>query len=125
MTLRQKTCVPCERGAPALTVVAEDELLRELSQWNLDRSGVHRLVKRFSFSTFMEAVGFMNSVAILAEDENHHPSIRVDYRMVTIELTTHAVNGLSENDFIMASKIDGMYTVVRTPQTGVFDSALL
>jgi 4a-hydroxytetrahydrobiopterin dehydratase len=61
----------------------------------------------------------------MAEDEGHHPSMRIDYRKVTIELTTHAVNGLSENDFIMASKIDGIYTVVREPKTGVFESAML
>jgi 4a-hydroxytetrahydrobiopterin dehydratase len=125
MTLRQKTCVPCERGAPPLTEVAEAELLRELSQWDIDRSGVHRLVKRFSFSTFMEAVGFVNSIAIMAEDEGHHPSLRIDYRKVTVELTTHAVKGLSENDFIMAAKIDRIYAVVQEPQTGVFESAML
>ena len=125
MTLHQKSCVPCERGAPSLTEKAEDELFRELSQWELDRSSIHRLARQFSFGTFMEAVGFMNSIAIMAEDEGHHPSMRVDYRKVTIELTTHAVNGLSENDFIMAAKIDRIYAVVREPQTGVFESAML
>jgi 4a-hydroxytetrahydrobiopterin dehydratase len=123
--LRQKGCVPYLRGALAMTEKAEDELFRELSQWELERNATHRLTKQFSFSTFMEAVGFVNSIAILAEDENHHPSMRIDYRKVTIELTTHAVNGLSENDFIMAAKIDRIYAVVREPVTGIFESAML
>ena len=125
MTLHQKSCVPCQRGSPSMTEKTEDELFCELSQWELERSTIHRLTKQFSFSTFMEAIGFVNSIAIVAEDEDHHPSIRVDYRKVTIELTTHAVNGLSENDFIMAAKIDRIYAVVREPQTGVFESAML
>ncbi|MBN1130254.1 MAG: 4a-hydroxytetrahydrobiopterin dehydratase [Chitinispirillaceae bacterium] len=108
MKLQQKSCIPCEKGGTPLTENAENDLLRELSQWELDKSGVHRLTKRFYFGTFMEAVGFVNSVAILAEDEDHHPSIKIDYRTVTIELSTHAVKGLSENDFILASKIDGI-----------------
>jgi 4a-hydroxytetrahydrobiopterin dehydratase len=125
MNLRQKSCTPCEKGGTPLGEKAENDLLREVSAWNIDRSGIHHLSKRFSFGTFKEAVGFVNCLAILAEDEGHHPSISIDYRTVTVELTTHAFKGLSENDFIMAAKIDGMYVVTLEPQTGVFESAML
>jgi 4a-hydroxytetrahydrobiopterin dehydratase len=125
MTLLQKSCVPCQRGSPSLTEKAEDDLFHELSQWELGRKTIHRLTKQFSFSSFMEAVGFVKSVAIMAEDENHHPSMCINYRTVTIELTTHAVKGLSENDFIMAAKIDALYTDVLAPAPGALESAML
>ena len=111
MNLRQKSCKPCEKGGRPLDETAEDGLLQELSAWNIERSGVHYLIKRFSFGTFKEAVGFVNNLAFLAESEGHHPSIRIDYRTVSIELTTHAYKGLSENDFILAAKIDNIYSI--------------
>ena len=121
--LRRKSCTPCEKGGTSLEEKIEEELLLELSGWDLDRTGVHRLMKRFSFPGFMEAVGFANSIAILAQDEGHHPSIRIDYRKVIIELTTHAVKGLLENDFIMAAKIDRIFSTSQQP--GVLESAML
>jgi 4a-hydroxytetrahydrobiopterin dehydratase len=125
MNLRQKSCTPCEKGGTPLGEKTENDLLREVSGWTIDRSGIHYLSKRFSFDTFKEAVGFVNGLAILADDEGHHPSMRIDYRTVTVELTTHAFKGLSENDFIMAAKIDGAFSVVGTPAMGVLESAML
>ncbi|MBN1130267.1 MAG: 4a-hydroxytetrahydrobiopterin dehydratase [Chitinispirillaceae bacterium] len=125
MTFRIKNCVPCKKGEPPISAPAEEKLLREVPSWNLDRSGIHRLFKEFTFSTFVEAVGFANSVAIAANDEEHHPTITIEYRKVVVTLTTPAVQGLSENDFIMAAKIDDLYSVVRLPAYGVYESAML
>ena len=130
MELLKKRCAPCERGAPPLSDSAEDALraLRALSagasSWKIDRMGVHRLIKAYSFSSFPDAVSFVNSVAIIAEREQHHPVIKISYRTVEITCTTHATGGLSENDFILAAKIDEAYSILTKP-AGVFESAML
>ena len=68
----------------------------------------HKLKKKFSFKNFKEAMDFVNAIAEIAEQECHHPDIYIVYNKVDIELYTHAVNGLSESDFIMAAKIDDL-----------------
>lgn len=84
----------------------EDELIRKVSGWILLRDGTHRLRKMFSFKNFKEAMVFVNKIADLSESEGHHPDIKIVYNKVKLDLFTHAVGGLSENDFIMASKIN-------------------
>lgn len=110
MDLSQKHCVPCEGGTPPLTDTEEDKLKQEVPQWILLRSDgqtvVHKLRRQFQFNNFKEAIVFVNKVAALAEEEGHHPDIYIFYNKVQIELFTHAVGGLSENDFIMAVKMD-------------------
>ncbi|MBI2421042.1 MAG: 4a-hydroxytetrahydrobiopterin dehydratase [Candidatus Levybacteria bacterium] len=106
MDLSNKHCVPCEGGDPPLTDSEEDSLLNKISNWNLLRDGEHKLRKQFKFRDFKEAMRFVNEVAEAAEAEGHHPDIYIFYNKVQIDLFTHAVGGLSENDFIMASKID-------------------
>lgn len=69
-------------------------------------NGVHTIEKRFKFKDFAEAMKFVNKAAEIAEEEGHHPDIKISWNRVTLQLTTHAIKGLSENDFIMAAKID-------------------
>ena len=103
MSLIKKKCTPCEAGTPPLEEPIINELLREIPAWTL-KDG--HLFKKFKFRDFTEAMKFINSVAEIAERENHHPDFCVHYNKVEVEIWTHAVNGLSENDFIVAAKID-------------------
>lgn len=107
MNLTEKTCVPCEGGMPPLPADKIAEYLKELEGWDVKEDKL--IARTFSFKTFKEGIDFVNQVANLAEQEQHHPDIHIRYRKVTLELTTHAIKGLSENDFIMASKVDVMY----------------
>lgn len=106
MDLTQKHCVPCEGGTPPLPDQKEDELKTHISQWLLVRDGTHKITRQFKFENFKEAIAFVNKVADLAESEGHHPDIKIVWNKVQLDLFTHAVGGLSENDFIMAAKID-------------------
>ncbi|MBI4163027.1 MAG: 4a-hydroxytetrahydrobiopterin dehydratase [Candidatus Aenigmarchaeota archaeon] len=111
--LAKKKCVPCEgeamdaRGvgthAPPMSDIEAEKLLTELNNWKL-YSG--KLSKEYSFADFNEAIKFVNKVAVIAEAEGHHPDVTISYNKVKIELITHAIGGLSENDFILAAKID-------------------
>jgi len=125
LTLNRKSCTPFKKGTPPLSDSSENELLSQLNSWSLDRIGDHRLVKKFDFDSFLEAIGFVNTLAMIAEEERHHPTIRIDYRTVTIELSTHSMHGLSENDFIMAAKTEGIYSLVTEPAIGILESAML
>jgi 4a-hydroxytetrahydrobiopterin dehydratase len=84
----------------------EDRYIKEVPSWILHREGVHMIKKSFKFKDFKDAIGFVNKVAEIAEDEGHHPNISIFYNRVELELYTHAIKGLFENDFIMAVKID-------------------
>jgi len=104
--LAQRKCVPCEGGAEPLKKEAAAELLKMVEGWELsDTSGIG---KKFKFKNFKEALDFVNSVARLAEEQGHHPDFHIYYNRVELFLTTHAIGGLSENDFIMAARIDGL-----------------
>ncbi|MEK7542306.1 MAG: 4a-hydroxytetrahydrobiopterin dehydratase [Patescibacteria group bacterium] len=99
-----RKCVPCEGGTPPLEADKVQEYLKEVEGWEVYED---KLIKKtFKFKTFRESIDFVNRVANVAEEEQHHPDIHIRYSRVTFELTTHAIKGLSENDFIMASKID-------------------
>jgi 4a-hydroxytetrahydrobiopterin dehydratase len=104
--LIDKKCVPCEGGVPVLTDGQEDGFTPLIPQWSLSREGVHRITRTWEFGDFVEAMAFVNKVAEVAEEEGHHPNISIYYNKVHIELYTHAIGGLSINDFIVASKID-------------------
>jgi 4a-hydroxytetrahydrobiopterin dehydratase len=77
--------------------------------WRLEANGIHRLRKSYRFSSFREAVGFVDSVADVAEAEGHHPNMCVNYDVVAMEVYTHKIRGLHKNDFILAAKIDDVY----------------
>lgn len=103
--LSTKKCVACEGGMPPLTLEQAQILARQLkSDWVIEEK---KIWKPFVFKNFKEALGFVNRVGELAEDEGHHPDINLhDYKKVVVTLSTHAIGGLSENDFIVARKID-------------------
>ena len=105
MELLRKKCVPCEAETPPLKEEKIKEYLGELkNKWTvLDRKKIRH---EFTFKDFRGAMAFVNRIADVAETEGHHPDLYIFYNKVTIELWTHAVGGLSSNDFIMAAKID-------------------
>jgi 4a-hydroxytetrahydrobiopterin dehydratase len=109
MDLKSKKCVPCEGGAKPLERSRADELMRELKGWEPDESR-RSLHKRLRFRDFAQTMAFVNRVAALAEAEGHHPDLGIHYNVLDVNLSTHAIGGLSENDFILAAKIDGLTT---------------
>lgn len=105
LDLTSKKCVPCEGGVPPFTPEEVEKYKKEInSEWNVLEG--KRLERKYKFKDFKEAMQFVNKVAVIAEEEQHHPDIKIFYSLVTITLWTHAISGLSENDFIMAAKID-------------------
>ena len=106
MDLANKKCVPCEGGTPPLTSSETTEYKKMIdSFWEVIEDG-KKIKRKFKFKDFGQAMVFVNKVADVAEQEQHHPDIKIHYNLVEITLWTHAVMGLSENDFILAAKID-------------------
>ncbi len=105
MDLLKKKCVPCEGGAMPLDMNQAKRYLDEVPGWALSTDG-KKISKEFKFQDFIGAINFVERVADVAEMENHHPDIHVYYNKVVLELWTHASGGLSENDFIVADKVD-------------------
>ena len=106
--LTRKKCVPCEGGVPTLAESEVDALLGNLPGWSKAHEG-RRIRREWKVKHFMAAMDFFNKVAAIAEEEGHHPDLHlVGYRDVTVEIWTHAIGGLSENDFILAAKIDAV-----------------
>jgi len=104
--LVSKKCRPCEGGVEPLGEREVAEQLQQLTGWRLD-GDAKRIRKDWVVENFVAGIDFFNAVARLAEEENHHPDLHLTgYRQVAVELTTHAIGGLSENDFILAAKID-------------------
>ena len=104
--LTQKRCIPCEVGGPSFNRVEAEALMGQVPEWELD-TDAKTISKNFKFKDFARALAFVNNVGALAESEGHHPGIDFGWGRAKISLTTHAIKGLSENDFIMAAKIDG------------------
>lgn len=103
--LANKHCVPCEGGVPALTPAQVKEHLAIVPGWKLTAEG--RLRREWRVKDFLTALDFFQRIGQVAEAEDHHPDLHVvGYRNVAVEIWTHAINGLSENDFILAAKID-------------------
>lgn len=106
--LAAKKCVPCEGGVPKLSVAEAEAQLTAVPEWRLTHEG-SRIRRDWTLKTFRDGIRLLNNVGALAEREQHHPDLHlVGYRQVWIELTTHAIGGLSENDFILAAKIDAV-----------------
>jgi len=105
--LEQKKCEPCEKGTPPLEGEALATLTSELGEgWKV--ADGRRLEKDFAFKNFREALDFTNRVGELAETEGHHPDICLGWGKVGLTLSTHSIGGLSENDFILAAKVDAL-----------------
>ncbi len=107
-SLTQKSCAPCRGGIPPLKGEALKTLWREVADWKVVED--HHLVKSFRFKDFKTALGFLNQVGELSEREWHHPDLALAWGKVDIKIYTHKINGLSENDFILAAKIDHLYS---------------
>jgi 4a-hydroxytetrahydrobiopterin dehydratase len=106
--LTSKHCVPCEGGIPALTPDEIAPLLAQLDGWSVQ--GGTKVTKTYTFPDFVQALAFVNRAGAVAEEEGHHPDLFLTWGKVGVELTTHAIGGLSENDFILASKLDEALT---------------
>ncbi len=108
MELSQKTCTPCQGGIAPLTLSEAEALLPQVPDWRLLDNGI-RLERRFNFKTFAAALAFVNRVGDLAEAEGHHPDIAFGWGYVNVLFYTHKINGLHENDFIMAAKVNQLH----------------
>jgi len=107
--LTGKHCKPCEGGVPPLAPDQVRELLAALPGWKLGADG-KRIRREWRMKDFAAALAFFNDVGPIAESEDHHPDLHLTgYRNVAIEMSTHAVGGLTENDFILAAKIDQIH----------------
>ncbi len=103
-----KKCVPCEGGVPKFSAAEAETHLAALPAWQLTHEGT-RIRRDFTLPDFRSAVKLLNTVAALAEREQHHPDLHLEgYRKAWVEIHTHAIGGLSENDFIVAAKIDAV-----------------
>ena len=105
--LLSKKCVPCEGGVKPFGPEEIKNYIKEVPGWMV--FNFRKLNKEFKFKDFQKAMAFVNKVAALAEEEGHHPDIAISYNKVRLDISTHAIGGLSENDFILAAKIDKLY----------------
>jgi len=101
--LSKQKCVPCEGGTKPMKLQEIEEYLKEVHGWEYKE---HTINKLFLFVDFKEAMEFVEKIAEVAEEEGHHPDIYISYNEVNIVLWTHAIGGISKNDFILAAKID-------------------
>ncbi len=107
MELRQKACIPCQGGIPPLSREAAEEFLRDLPGWELNTAATG-IERTFHFSSYRRVLEFVQRVGDLAEGEGHHPVMTLGWDYCTIRLFTFKINGLHENDFILAAKIDSL-----------------
>lgn len=106
--LRQKKCLPCEGGVAPYTLQQSQAQLKQLDGWRLTHDG-QRIRKDWTVKNFMAGMRFFNECARVAEEDGHHPDLHIEgYRNASVELWTHAIGGLSENDFILAAKLDAL-----------------
>lgn len=105
MELHEKPCTACRGGVPPLTGDEAASLGVNVPEWEL-REGATRLVRRFSFSNFADALAFVDAIGAVAEAEGHHPDVCFGWGYATVTLWTHKIHGLHDNDFIVAAKID-------------------
>jgi len=101
-----KRCIPCDAGTPPISKETAQRYLQEIPSWMLDND---RIAKEFKFRSYLEGLEFAYSLGKTAEEEDHHPDILIKWRRVRVTLTTHAIKGLSENDFIIAAKAEAIY----------------
>lgn len=105
--LVSKKCVACEGGVAPMTKEESHQYMSQVLGWELSAENT-TLIKEYKFKDFKEAMAFVNKVADLAQNEGHHPDIHIFYNRVRLQLSTHAIKGLSENDFILAAKINAI-----------------
>ncbi len=106
--LTNKHCKPCEGGVPPLSEKEARELLKQLDGWELKGN---ILSKTFAFKNYYQTIAFVNAVAWMTHREDHHPDMTVGYSKCRVEYSTHAIGGLSDNDFICAAKVDALFKI--------------
>lgn len=105
--LASKTCIPCRGGVPPLKGADLTNLNKEVAQWTVVNE--HHITRAFKFPDFVQALAFVNRVGEVAEAQGHHPDILLTWGKAEVTMWTHKIDGLTESDFIMAAKIDGLY----------------
>jgi 4a-hydroxytetrahydrobiopterin dehydratase len=105
-SLAEKHCVPCKGEVPALTGEALPPLAAQVPHWTIARE--HQLERVFKFPDFRSALDFVNAIGAVAEAEQHHPDLELGWGRVGVKIFTHQADGLTENDFILAAKIDAL-----------------
>ena len=114
--LYNQQCVPCRGGVPTLTAEEIEALKPQVPDWQVvEREGIPRLERSYSFKNFAQALAFTNRVGELAEGEGHHPAILTEWGNVTLTWWTHKIKGLHANDFIMAARSDRVYQQAQSP----------
>ena len=111
--LLKKKCVPCEGGAIPFDTTEIHKYQKKVDGWDIKKNGdeIFYLDKKFKFKNFLESQNFIDKVGKISENEGHHPDITFGWGYAEIKITTHAIEGLSENDFILAAKIDQLINV--------------
>ena len=105
--LTEKRCIPCEGGVPKLNPSEVAKLLEQLPEWQVNSDNT--IISRdFKFKGYFRTMAFVNAIAWIAQQENHHPDLEVGYNHCKVNYATHAIGGLSENDFICAAKVDAL-----------------
>ncbi len=105
--LTAKRCVPCEGGLAPMDANEARDMLGQLNDWELDESG-KEISRSFTFKNYYRTMAFVNALAWIAHQEDHHPDMQVGYNRVQVRFSTHSIGGLSQNDFICAAKIDAL-----------------
>jgi 4a-hydroxytetrahydrobiopterin dehydratase len=105
--LTEKKCLPCEGGTDPLGPDRVTELLSQVPGWKVDEAG-KKIYRRFEFKGFYKTMAFINAMAWIANQEAHHPDFEAGYNFCLVNFTTHAIDGLSENDFICAAKLNAL-----------------
>ena len=106
--LAGKNCKPCEGDVPPLTQEEARKLMEQLDGWTLHPASID---KTFAFKNYYQTMAFVNAVAWVSHREDHHPDLAVSYNQCRVEYATHAIGGLSENDFICAAKVDALLNI--------------
>ena len=104
--LARRKCAPCEGGVAPMGAEQAQAMLKSLKGWIIDEG---RLVKVYPFTNYYQTMAFVNALAWISHREDHHPDLVVGYNKCRVEYSTHAINGLSENDFICAAKADHLF----------------
>jgi 4a-hydroxytetrahydrobiopterin dehydratase len=104
--LAKGKCRPCEGGTAPYTAQQAKDMLRQLKGWSIEDG---KLVKLYPFANYYQTMAFVNALAWISHREDHHPDLTVGYNKCRVEYSTHAVGGLSENDFICAAKCDALF----------------
>lgn len=106
--LGNKHCVPCEGGMPPLTDAEREQMLASIPGWTYDSTtkSIHR---SYEFKGFLKTMAFVNAIAWMTHQENHHPDMKISFNRCEVHYTTHAIGGVSENDGICAAKVDALF----------------